>query len=115
MELRFKSRKVEKAASAERESVRLWGADRARVVRRRLAELTAAANLAVISTLPPARLHPLSGDRDGQLAVDALHPFRLVFEPYNDDDEIPRRADGGVDKAQITAIRILAVEDYHGR
>ncbi|GLC27772.1 hypothetical protein rosag_42850 [Roseisolibacter agri] len=113
MELHFKSRKLEKSCSVERESVRMWGAERSRVVRRRLAELAAAESLAVISCLPPARLHPLSGDRDGQFAVDVQHPFRLVFEPYQ--DEIPCLADGGVDKAKITAIRILGVEDYHGR
>jgi toxin HigB-1 len=113
MDLHFKSRKLEKACSVERESVRTWGAERSRVVRRRLAELAAAESLAVISTLPPARLHPLSGNHEGQFAVDVQHPFRLVFEPHH--DEVARLADGGVDKAKITAIRILAVEDYHGR
>jgi len=113
MELHFKSRTLEKACSVERESVRTLGAERSRVVRRRLAELAAAETLAVISTLPPARLHPLSGDRVGQFAIDVKHPFRLVFEAYHDD--VPRLAHGGVDKTKITAIRILDVEDYHGR
>jgi proteic killer suppression protein len=113
MELQFKSRKLEKVCLSERDSVRTWGAKRARVVRRRLAQLAAAESLAVVSSLPPARLHPLVGDRDGHFAVDVMHPFRLVFEPYHED--VPRLADGGVDRAKITAIRILDVEDYHGR
>ena len=113
MELLFKSRKLEKACSNERESIRTWGAERSRVVRRRLAELAAAEHLGVISTLPPARLHPLSGDRDGEFAVDVKHPYRLILEPHGDD--LPRLADGGLDKSKITAVRILGVEDYHGR
>jgi len=113
MDIYFKSRKLEKACSVERDSIRTWGADRARVVRRRLAELAAADNLAVVSTVPPPRLHALGGDRNGQFAVDAIHPFRLIFEPWH--EEVSRLADGRVDKAKITAIRILEVEDYHGR
>jgi proteic killer suppression protein len=113
MELFFKSRKLERACTTERESVRMWGAQRAQVVRRRIAQLQAAENLAVISTLPPSRLHPLAGDRAGQFAVDAVHPFRLVFEPWH--DPLPTLPDGGIDKSKITEIRILDIEDYHGR
>lgn len=113
MELHFKSRSLQKACESERGSIREWGPERAAVVRRRLVQLEAAEHLAVISNLPPPRLHPLSGARDGQFAVDVVHPFRLVFEPWH--DEIPRLADGGIDRTKVTAIRILAVEDYHGR
>ncbi len=113
MDLYFKSRKLETACAVERESIRVWGPQRSRVVRRRIAELAAAENLGVISTLPPARLHQLAGSRGGQFAVDVQHPFRLIVEPYGDD--VPRLADGGMDKGRITAIRILGVEDYHGR
>ncbi len=112
MELHFRNRKLEKACTIERESVRLWGAEQSGVVRRRIAQLAAAANLGVISTLPPPRLHPLSGQREGQFAVDVKQPFRLIFEPVGED--IPKLADGGIDKAGITAIRILDVKDYHG-
>ena len=113
MELHFKSRKLEAACSSERESVRAWGEENARVVRRRLTQLAAAVNLAMIETVPPARLHPLSGNRKGQWAIDIKHPHRLILEPWHED--IPLLNDGGVDKARVTAIRILAVENYHGR
>jgi hypothetical protein len=33
--------------------------------------------------------------------------FRVANEP------IPLKADGGVDKAKVTAIKIESVEDYH--
>jgi proteic killer suppression protein len=111
MDLYYKSRKLQKVCESQRESDRVWGAECAKIVRRRLAQLAAAESLAVIETVPPARLHSLSGNRGGQFAVDARHPFRLVFEPWH--DPVPALPDGGVDKAQITRIRILELEDYH--
>jgi proteic killer suppression protein len=113
MEIHFKHRKTQGACNSERESVRQWGALRARKIRQRLAELAAAETLGVIGALPSARLHELQGDRAGEFAVDVGHPFRLVFEPWH--NPVPKTADGGIDKSQITAIRILSVEDYHGR
>jgi proteic killer suppression protein len=110
MELHYKSRKLRKACTEERESDRLWGPECARIVRRRLVQLAAAENLAVIESVRPARLHPLSHRRDGQFAVDALLPLCLIFEPWH--ERVPTLPDGGVDKAKITAIHILGVEDY---
>lgn len=111
MELNYKNRKLKAACESEKDANRLWGAQCARIVRRRLAQLAAADSLAVIETIPPARLHPLSGVRAGQFAVDARQPYRLIFEPWHDD--VPLSPDGSVDKARITRVRILGVEDYH--
>ena len=47
----------------------------------------------------------------GQFAVDLKHPYRLIFKP--DHNPLPRKDDGGLDLTQITAIKILGVEDYH--
>lgn len=46
MEIVFTSRKMEKACNSERESIRMWGAENARRIRQRLAELAAAETLA---------------------------------------------------------------------
>lgn len=52
------------------------------------------------------------GKRSGQLSVDLDHPYRLIFIP--DHDPAPRREDGGLEWSQVTAIKILGVEDTHG-
>ncbi|MFP4441147.1 MAG: hypothetical protein ACLFVO_28250 [Chloroflexaceae bacterium] len=44
--------------------------------------------------------------------MDLDHPYRLLFVPAN--DPIPRKDDGGLDWASITAIEIIEVEDTHG-
>ena len=60
------------------------------------------------------RCHELTeGRRRGQfhLSVDLDHPYRLIFVP--DHDPIPKREDGGLEWSQVTAIKILGVEDTH--
>ncbi|HEY0020812.1 MAG TPA: hypothetical protein VGC13_31215 [Longimicrobium sp.] len=113
MEIHFKTRKLKATCESAKESDRAWGKQRAAVVRRRLVQLASADDLGVIETVPPALLHPLKGDRKGQWAVDAVPPFRLIFEIA--DDPVPLLDDGGVDKSRVTEIRILEVKDYHGR
>ena len=90
---------------------RSYGAENARRILRRLDDLRAAANLETMRNLP-GRCHELKHDRAGQLAIDVRHPYRLIFEPAN--EPVPRKADGGLDWAGVTSIRILEVEDYHG-
>ncbi len=111
MEIQFRTARLQRACSSEKESNRRWGSQNARKIRQRLAELHAAEALVDISTLPAARLHPLHGERAGQFAVDIAHPFRLIFEPMH--NPLPRKADGGIDLARVTRMRILEVTDYH--
>jgi len=82
------------------------------LLKRRLDELRDAANLAVLRLFPQVRCHELKGSREGTLAVDLDHPYRLIFEPAN--NPIPRKIDGGLDWTSITVIKVLSVEDYHG-
>jgi proteic killer suppression protein len=77
----------------------------------RLAVLKSAPNLTMVPTSPPERRHQLQGRRKEQYAVDLVHPFRLVFEPNQ--EPLPRKADGGIDTDQVTAITIIDVIDYH--
>ena len=65
----------------------------------------------IAETTPPERRHQLVGDRDAQLAVDLVHPHRLVFEASH--EPVPRKDDGGTDTEQVMAVAILGVIDYH--
>jgi hypothetical protein len=58
MEIVFAIRKIEKACNSEREGVRMWGAENARKIRQRLAELNAAVTLADVGRIPPAASTP---------------------------------------------------------
>ena len=87
-----------------------WGANRAKVLRRRLDQLAAADNLEILGRVH-GRTHELKGKRAGQLSLDLDGGHRLIVEPAN--DPVPRKADGGLDWPKITAVRVLAVEDTH--
>ena len=112
MNILFQDRKLEKACNDQSLLVRRFGPIRAKLLRRRLDEFRAAESLEVLRSLPQMRCHELKGNREGTLAVDLDHPYRLIFEPVN--NPIPRKSDGGLDWTRVTAIRVLTVEDYHG-
>ncbi len=80
-------------------------------LRRRLDDMSAAANMAVLVTLP-GRCHALSADKKGQWAVDLEGPNRLVFEPTGDPP--PVEVEGRLDLGAVTAVRLIEVTDYHG-
>lgn len=112
MDILFQTRKIQKICNDFGRLQKEYGQRQAKLIRRRLDELRAADVLADIGRLPPARCHELGGDREGQLAVDLKHPYRLIFEPYH--DPIPRKQDHGLDWTRVTVILIIEVEDYHG-
>lgn len=111
MVISFASSQLQKLCNSEKVMQKKLGAPMAEKLQQRLAELQAADNLADISRLPPPRCHELKQDRQGDLAVDLVHPNRLIFRP--DHDPIPAKADGGLDWAQVTRIVIVEIADYH--
>jgi plasmid maintenance system killer protein len=112
VDILFQDQKLKKAFNDKNLLKRKYGEVRANYIRRRLDELGAAENLEVLRLLPQARCHELKGNREGTLAVNLDQPYRLIFEPAH--DPIPRKPDGGLDWGNVTAIRVLSVEDYHG-
>ena len=111
MEISFASSKLAKLCNSQQEMRGKLGPRCAERLQQRLEELRAAATLEDMRSLPGARCHELTQDRKGQLAVDLVHPRRLVFEPAN--DPAPTKADGGLDWLKVTEIVILEVVDYH--
>ncbi len=83
----------------------------ARKVNQRLKELTAADNLAIMSTLPASKCHELTGTRKGELSVEVSGNYRLIFEPNH--NPIPQKDDGGLHWEKVTKIQIIEIEDYH--
>ncbi|WP_041440127.1 type II toxin-antitoxin system RelE/ParE family toxin [Syntrophobacter fumaroxidans] len=112
MDILFRSKKFAKECNQQELLVKRHGAQRAKLIRRRLDELRAAANLEVMRALPQARCHELKGNRKGQLSVDLDHPYRLLFKP--DQDPLPEKPEGGLDWGKVSSIEILGVEDTHG-
>lgn len=110
MEIVFAVKRLEKLCNSDREMVKEFGLQRAKLLRRRLDQLRAAENLAVMRNLP-GRCHELTADRKGTLSIDLDGPHRLLFEPA--ETPLPVKPDGGLAWERVTAIRILEVEDTH--
>ena len=111
MTIDFKTSRLQKLFNSKKALVREYGEKDAKRIALRMAVLANAPNLATVPTSKPERCHPLKGDRQGEFAVDLIHPRRLVFCPNQ--DPIPRKEDGGIDLFRIIAVKILGVEDYH--
>ncbi len=111
MEITYKSNKLEKQLTDEKEIIKAYGKIRGRKLRKRLDDLYQSPTLAVVKLIPAAKLHPLIGDKLGEWAVYVVKNWRLCFEITN--SPIPQLEDGGIDLEQVTAIEIISVEDYH--
>jgi len=108
MDILFRTRKLEKRCNKANSQSK----DRnEKELGKRLDEFKAARVLEDIRWLPQARCHELKGNLKGKLAVDLVHPQRLVFEPA--DEPIPTKPDGGLDWKEVRAVRIITIEDYH--
>lgn len=84
--------------------------DLAKVIGRRLDDLAALESLVEAYDIP-GRLEPLLEDRAGQFSLRLSGNWRIIIEPAN--DPMPTRDDGSIDPGKVTAIRVVAVEDYH--
>ena len=108
MEITFGDRKLQNLCEQEKVAQRNLGANCAKKLRTRLADLVAAS---CVTELLAGRPHPLKGDRAGEFAVDLEGAKRLVFKP--DNDPIPLTEDGSIDWSQVTAVCIVFIGDYH--
>ena len=111
IEIEWSQRKLERATRTDRDGQRRLG-ERWPAFKRRLRTLEVADCLEDV--LPaPGNFHPLTADRDGEWAAALSKNWRLVFEPA--DKPLPTLDDGGLDVRNVRRVRILRVEDYHGR
>ncbi|OLY94484.1 type II toxin-antitoxin system RelE/ParE family toxin [Cnuella takakiae] len=111
MNISYKTNKLEKLLDGPVAIKKNFGINAKRVAQR-LDDIGSAPNLKVLCSIPQARCHPLSGNRDGKWAVDISANHRLIF--IIDHDPIPLNDDGTINRILVTDIQIIsAQEDYH--
>lgn len=111
MDILFRTKKLKKLCSYSKVASKQLGADQARRLSRRLDDMRAATNLGVLRPPFPGRCHELKGNRAGQLSLDVVHPYRLIFIPS--DDPPSTTSDGGLDWDLVTSVTITGIEDTH--
>ncbi|MDO5581033.1 MAG: killer suppression protein [Planctomycetia bacterium] len=92
MKIYFYQRKIEKLFNSKKEFINAYGDLMFKKFQSRRVALEAAQNLNEYRSTDK-RCHELTGDRKGQIAIDLVHPFRLIFEPT---DPPPLKNDGGL-------------------
>ena len=111
MQITYRNAKISKLCNSAKKLHGKYGPRLADKIQLRLTELAAVETLEDMRHLSGARCHELTGNLKGWLAVDLVHPDRLVFSP--DHDPQPEKEDGGLDWSGVTAICIEAIGDYH--
>jgi proteic killer suppression protein len=111
MDVAFSTAKLAKICNSEAKLRGEYGPRMATLIQQRLAELRAADTLEDMRHLPGPRCHELKGNLDGHLALDLVHPNRLVFKP--DHSPVPLKDDGGLNWNEITAVEVVGIGDYH--
>lgn len=106
MELFFADRRFAEKCASRRSMQRSLGAEQAKRLEVRIQQLRRAENLADMRQVT-ARIHALSQDRTGLVALDLDGPNRLLIEP------IPPE---GVDQwgwADVRQVLVHEIVDYH--
>jgi plasmid maintenance system killer protein len=112
MEISYPSKRMQKLCTREKEMRGKLGTRMAEVLKRQLAVIEGAANLAELWAIPQTRCHEMKGDRKGQISIDLVHPQRLYIRP--DHDPVPQQEGGGLDRAAVTRVLIVDIDDPHG-
>jgi proteic killer suppression protein len=110
VEISFASRKLKQLCESEKELRKAYGSDGAKKAMRRLSDLRAAATLEDMRNLP-GRIHELTGDRNGQLAIDLAGGSRLILVPTS--GWPTAKAEGAHVWAAVDAVTVLEITDYH--
>lgn len=107
MEVVIGTRKLEKVLNDQRLLIKEYGLDRTKRINRRLFEFLSVANLSEIPSVPPPRCHKLHGNLEGKFAVDVSKNFRMIFEGYDDNDQLT------TDRSKVVTVQIIEISDYH--
>ncbi len=107
IEIGFQNTKFKLLCDDDRKLTAQYGAVNARKIVRRLNEIEAADSLGMLVKCRIGRCHPLTGNRQGQFALDLEHPLRLIIEP------ILECGASWEDWPCSRKIRVVEVTDYH--
>ena len=86
MDITYKNKRIEKICTNIKTAERTYG------------EISASDAVEVLVQFHIGRCHSLSQSREGQYAMDLIHPYRLIFEIFG---------------TEIQKANILEIVDYH--
>lgn len=109
MELTYKNEKLKELCvnpKYNKELVKKYGSDVAKNLPQRIKQLEAFNSLNDIPITPPFRRHKLSGDREGEFAINITNQYRLIFRQKENNIIIE-------DLRKIKEIEIMEVSKHY--
>lgn len=88
MDIIYSSKKIEKICTDASTARQAYGSAMSFKIQMRINEIKASETVEEMIRWHIGRCHALIGDRKEQYAVDLVHPYRLVFEKYEDTVQI---------------------------
>lgn len=88
MQIQYKNKKIRKACTDANAARKEYGEKMAVKIHQRIDEISAADTVEMLIQFRIGRCHPLTGDREGQYAMDLVHPYRLIFTRKGDEIQI---------------------------
>ncbi len=110
MKIEYRKNKLKKQLSSASEIKRNFGLN-AKRISSRLDDINASPSLYVLMQIPATNCHKLSGDRDGEWALNISVNHRMIFELAH--NPLPKNEDGSLDTQSVTNICITEIVDYH--
>ena len=98
MEIVYNNNSIRKVCTDASVAVKKYGRPMAEKIQQRISEIKSADSVEMMIQYKIGQCHPLHQNREGQFAVDLVHPQRLVFEKKNN---------------EIRIVNILEIIDYH--
>ncbi len=98
MEVEYKNRSIEKVCTIASVAEKKYGRDMAEKIQLRIDQIRAVDTIEQMIQFNIGRCHPLHQNRQGQYAVDLIHPMRLVFEKK---------------ESEVQIACIVEIVDYH--
>lgn len=84
MKIEYKNKAIEKLCTMASKAEKVYGKRMAELIQLRIDQITAAESVEWLVQYRIGRCHALHNNRDGQYAMDLVHPQRLVFRKMGD-------------------------------
>ena len=110
MDISFANNHLKKCAHDLKFAVKKLGPERAKLFRQRLDDISASDNMESLR-LMPGHYHELKGNLKGKWACSLDGSYRLIMTPK--ENPVPKDLKGTYVWAEIYAIVILEIKDYH--
>ena len=99
LQIEYKNKSLKKVCTIANEAEKKHGQQMAKLIHLRIDQIHSFDSVEMLIQFKVGRCHQLTGNRNGQYAMDLVHPFRLIFKKRGDEE--------------VQIVRIIDIANYH--